>query len=443
MNTSNTLPTPACTYLKFIDTEYLMPGTASAFIRFEPPVFDGTSITFLGDNEEREGLFVLRYNGVLERITDNATPLPGLYGPPTGAGQTDAYVQSFSNSPLDPSGTLNPCDTLTIPRPVFVDGFVAFFAANWPQRRAGIFLYDRSSGTVRPKPLVSNSEGAFLRGAFGQPVAGASGSVYFPGFGGPQNDHSGTKMDPGIYSVSVYDHEQKITQILNTVTASTPERNMLQSIGNPNVWPRLPEDELLFFGLNLDENEAIFGCNIDGLHTKVGPGYQFSDGTISGVSDTFSSQISVGRNGGLLAFKTELTISGGGAAGAVIALSFDTHPAQPELILTAVSPVPGVTGPNVMFTGNSFATPPATDGKRVAFCAGYMDDNTTNGVGLFVWNSGAATTKLALKAGDFMDMKEVTNIHIGTDCFVDGILVAKVNFHDGSEGLYRLDLSNF
>ncbi|MTH96941.1 hypothetical protein [Roseibium sp. RKSG952] len=433
------LPTPSCTYQKFIDTDHMMPGTGKPFIKFEPPVYDGNSILFLGDNEEREGLFAMTFGGDLEKISDSATPLPDLDGPPTSAGTQDAYVQNTSGTP-----SLAPCSSvLTFPRPVFVDGFVAFFAANWSVGQAGIFLFDRTSGTVRSRPLVSSVAGTFQSGIFGQPTAGPSGTVWFPGMGDANNDRPGNTPAPGLFSVSVYDPAQAVRQPLDLLNAKTPQGTQVQAVGNPKVWPCLPQDQALFFGSGSDGNEAIYRLGQDGLQTVISAGYSFGPGPISSGANTFYREIGLAPFGNLLAFRAELTTSGGSSVAGLIALAFGEEPLEPVLITTGISKIPGAASETETFDGNDFATPPATDGTRVAFCGNYFGSSIPDPTGLFVWNARTRAANKILKTGDIMDLKQIQTVTIGSQGFVNGKLVARIGFADNSQGLYLLDLSDF
>jgi hypothetical protein len=220
MQKTRTIPT----FQKIVDTTTTLPNSGSAFQTFYPPGFDGECVIFYGNNTTYEGIYYSEIsNPSLQIVSDNHTPITDLNGPPTTNTERslDAYVSY-------PAGGLAPCmSQLNTPRPIIVNGAAVFFAANWNTRRAGIFSLDPKRGGAS-LTLISDSDGYFQGGAFGQP-SGAMGGVYVSAVGA-----NPSSVPVGVYTVpasGLVGANPKL--LLNTQTATTPDQSKIASRAFP------------------------------------------------------------------------------------------------------------------------------------------------------------------------------------------------------------------
>jgi hypothetical protein len=145
----------------------------------------------------------------------------------------------------------------------------------------------------------------------------------------------------------------------------------------------------------------------------------------------------------MVAMQTELLDSDGNPWGAVVAATVQGGQiGTPQLVCISFQPLPG--GGGGIFSGNAFATPPVTDGVRVAFSAQYEQGDRTDLVGLFVWNSSTGNITRAMDATSVVDGQSVTGIDITSSSFVDGKLAVMLQLGDqNAQGIYVVDLSGY
>lgn len=418
--------------LKIADTNTILPDSGKAFMNFFAPSYDGTAMTFYGNNSDYEGIYYAgaeinaKQSPSLVKISDNHTAIPDLNGPPTTNTMynLDAYVAYNA-------GYLSPCSQSVLSaRPMALNGGVAFFAANWNTQRVGIFAYDAKSNKV--STLVSNTKGEFQQCQFSQPTAMGS-TVYFSGVGKTLEPIGKLTPPQGVFSIPLSGAGSDPTQVLDASVVAF-DSNLFNSFGTSHS---ANGKEIYLYGLYADKKTTLA---VDGIFSystvakdlkRVVPvGQKFGDWTIPHYGAW--AQCSVA--GDIVAFQTSVN------PGSFPAL-FASVKGQPTLIQVGNGNIPGGGG---QFDGNAFATPPVTDGKYVAYSGLY---STTGGfgenAGLFVWNSATGVSSPVLLANDPLDGKQFFNIALTTSSFVNGWLAALITFTDGSSGVYLLDLSSF
>jgi hypothetical protein len=421
------------TFQKIVDTSTVLPNSGSTFETFYPPSFDGDLVVFYGNNATYEGIYCSSLsNPSLQIVSDNHTPIPDLDGPPTSNQQLslDAYVAY-------PGGGLTPCmSQLNSPRPIVLDGTAVFFAANWNTKRAGIFALDLKNAK-EPLTLISDSDGYFKDGAFGQP-SGSLGGVYFSAVGADSS-----KGPLGVYTVpasGAVGANPKL--LLNTQTAKTSDQSMISSIGNSQIRPLLPNSQIFVFGLNNNNggSEAIYSLGAEGLQYVLQPGQKIGNYSVATMDSAYPIYQELAVNGTLMACQVSLGQGEDNSDYAIVCCTTEP-PFMPQVICAAQwnQQIPGGGG---YYTGDGFGTP-VSDGKYVAFVVTYSVQEAGDPLTcLIVWNSMTNVLSTAIDANTVIDGQLVNYILTHNSSFVDGKLTLELGVGPNT-GIYVADLSRF
>jgi hypothetical protein len=125
---------------RIADTTMPVPGQAGNFGVFESAVIGGGSVAFIANDFDRRGVYLHNLDtGVLSRVADRSTPVPG-------------HVETFSNF-------------LALGRGLDVDGGDLAFVGQ-AQSVSGIYVFDGAAGTLRAitesgMPVPGAAQGQF------------------------------------------------------------------------------------------------------------------------------------------------------------------------------------------------------------------------------------------------------------------------------------------
>lgn len=417
------------TFQKIVDTTEILPNSGSKFEEIYPPGFDGKYVVFYGNNQTYEGIYCSEIgNPSLRVLSDNHTSIPDLNGPPTTRQDPnrDAYVAY-------PSGSLAPCASLLVtPRPIVLSGTAVFFAANWMTTRAGIFSMDLEKKTA-PLALVSDSDGYFKGGAFGQP-SGAKGGVCFSAVGARSSIPTGVYAVPASGAVNA---DPKL--LLNVQADETPDHRKIAAIGNAQIRTLLPTSQVFVYGVDDQGNCAIYGCRAQGLQYVLKQGQVIGEYSV-GTDTAYPIYNEICAGGALVACQVTLGGRKDSLDYAIVACSADP-PFTPQVICVAQwnQEIPGGGG---YYSGNGFGTP-VTDGKYVAFVTTYsVQEAGTLLTCLLVWNSQTGQLSTAIDANTLIDGQPVNYILTHNSSFVDGKLALLLQV-GATTGIYVADLSMF
>lgn len=427
----------ALKYYKIADTNTPLPFSGSNFLNFYSPTFDGKGVAFYGNNLNREGIYYamvgqptgLVGSPTIVRVSDSQTPIAALNGAPTSNDSLqpprDAYVSYLPDSPL------SPCNSdLDQPRPLILNEGIAFFAANWQTNTYGIFSFNTTSTSITP--LVTNTGIGGNFSTFSQPT-GALNMVCFSGI---------NPSSTGVFTVPIVGGTGGDKQLLNIANAVTPDGQHIAEFGNSQIQPLLPESTVFVFGRQQPSgNEAIYSCRGNSLQYVIKPGQNIGGYTVPTGADTVWHEFS--QAGNMVVLQTQLNDSDQNPWAAVVAATVQGGTVgTPQLIcISTPQPAPG----GGIFSGNAFATPPVTDGKRIAFSAQYEEGFRTDLVGLYVWGPSTAGKVIrVMDATSQVDGQMVTGIDITNSSFVDGMLAVMLQLGDsGSQAVYLVDLSMY
>lgn len=416
------------TFQKIVDTTEILPNSGSKFEEIYPPGFDGKYVVFYGNNQTYEGIYCSEIgNPSLRVLSDNHTSIPDLNGPPTTRQDPnrDAYVAY-------PGGSLAPCASLLVaPRPVVLSGAAVFFAANWMTERAGIFSLDLEKKTA-PLTLISDSDGYFKGGAFGQP-SGAKGGVCFSAVG------ARSSIPTGVYAVPASGAVNADPKLLFNMQASeTPDGRKIVGIGNPQIRPLLPTSQVFVYGVDDQGSVAIYGYGAQGLQYVLKQGQVIGEYSV-GTDTAYPIYNEICAGGALVACQATLDRGKDSSAYGIVVCSADP-PFTPQVICVAQwnQKIPGGGG---NYSGNGFETP-VTDGKYVVFETTYSTTESGLLACLLVWNSQTGQLSTAIDANTLIDGQPVSHIHTHNSSFVDGKLALRLKV-GATHGIYVADLSKF